>query len=189
MENPRAQTPDDPHEMILPGQGEKDRNLMAHTRWWKGSRGEWYVVAQFAIFFLIAFGPRSWPGLPAWGYTFERIGSVAGICLLLLGLLLTAAGFFSLGKSLSVLPRPKEKARLVETGAYRLVRHPIYSGIFFASLGWGLSVHGWLTIGYATLLFIVLDLKAHREERWLLEKFPEYAAYQKRVRRLIPFIY
>jgi protein-S-isoprenylcysteine O-methyltransferase Ste14 len=88
-----------------------------------------------------------------------------------------------------VLPRPKEKARLVVTGAYRLVRHPIYSGIFFAALGWGLCLHSWLVIGYALLLFLVLDLKARREEQWLLEKFPEYAAYQKRVARLIPFIY
>jgi protein-S-isoprenylcysteine O-methyltransferase Ste14 len=162
---------------------------MAYTPWWKGNRGEWYVAAQFVIFLLIAFGPRSWAGLPAWGYAFERVGSVAGISLLLLGLLLTAAGFFCLGTNLSVLPRPREKARLVETGAYRLVRHPIYSGIFLASLGWGLSLHSWLTIGYALLLFIVLDLKARREEQWLLEKFSGYAAYQKRVRRLIPFIY
>jgi protein-S-isoprenylcysteine O-methyltransferase Ste14 len=33
-----------------------------------------------------------------------------------------------------------------------LVRHPICSGLFFAFLGWGLLVQGWLTIGYALLL-------------------------------------
>ena len=162
---------------------------MVHTRWWKGSRGEWYVATQFAIFLLLVLGPRSWPGLPEWSYPFDRIGSLTGGFFLILGGLLTAAGFFSLGTNLAVLPRPKEKARLVETGAYRLVRHPIYSGIFFAALGWGLWLESWLVIGYALPLFLVHDLKARREERWLLEKFPEYAAYQKRVRRLIPFIY
>ena len=77
----------------------------------------------------------------------------------------------------------------METGAYRLVRHPIYSGIFFAAMGWGVWLHSWPTIGYALILFMVLDLKARLEERWLREKFPGYDAYRKRVRRLIPFVY
>jgi protein-S-isoprenylcysteine O-methyltransferase Ste14 len=36
---------------------------------------------------------------------------------------------------------------------------------------------------------VLLEVKSRREERWLREKFPEYAAYQRRVRRLIPFLY
>jgi len=162
---------------------------MSRPPWWKGKRGEWYVVAQFAVFLLIVFGPRGWPGLPEWGYPFDRIGTIVGVSLLILGGLLTAAGFFSLGANLSVLPRPPEKGALVETGAYRLVRHPIYSGIFFAAMGWGVWLHSWPAIGYALILFIVLDLKARLEERWLREKFPGYDGYLKRVRRLIPFIY
>jgi protein-S-isoprenylcysteine O-methyltransferase Ste14 len=138
---------------------------------------------------LVAFGPRTLPGLPEWRYPYDRIGFIAGVGLMFLGGIFAAAGFFSLGKNLTVLPRPKKNAMLVETGAYRLVRHPIYSGLFFAFLGWGLWVHGWLTIGYALLLFICLDIKARREEVWLMGIFPEYAAYRKRVRRLIPFIY
>lgn len=162
---------------------------MAGTPWLKGRRGEWYVVAQFAVFLLIAFGPRTWTGLPEWGYPFDRIGSLTGGCLLILGGTLTAAGFFSLGANLSVFPRPPEKGVLVERGAYRLVRHPIYSGIFSAALGWGLWLHSWLETGYALILFIILDLKARREERWLSEKFPDYEGYMKRVKRIIPFIY
>jgi protein-S-isoprenylcysteine O-methyltransferase Ste14 len=162
---------------------------MDRTPWWQGRRGEWYVVVQVGLFLLVALGPRTWPGLPEWRYPYYRLASITGVCLMLLGGIFAFAGFLSLGKNLSVLPSPKENAMLVETGAYRLVRHPIYSGLFFAFLGWGLIVHGWLTIGYALLLFICLDIKARREERWLMEKFQEYAAYRKRVRRLIPFIY
>lgn len=157
--------------------------------WWRGGRGEWYVVVQVGLFLLVVLGPRNWPGAPAWGHNYALIGTLAGSVLIFAGGILAAAGFFSLGKYLTILPRPKDNAMLVETGAYRLVRHPIYSGLFFAFLGWGLQVHGWLTICYALLLFICLDIKARREERWLTEKFPEYAAYRKRVRRLIPFIY
>jgi len=162
---------------------------MDHTPWWKGRRGEWYVVVQCALFLLVAFGPRTRLGLPAWRYPYTWLGSLAGKGLLLAGGILSSAGFYSLGTNLTVLPRPRENARLVETGAYRLVRHPIYGGLFFAALGWGLSVHSCLTIAYALLLCVFLDIKARREERWLRERFPEYAAYQKRVARLIPFIY
>jgi protein-S-isoprenylcysteine O-methyltransferase Ste14 len=162
---------------------------MTRPPWWKGNRGEWYVVAQFAVFLLIALGPHGRSGLPERGYPFDGIATLAGGCLFILGGLLAAAGFLSLGANLSLLPRPPEKGKLVESGAYRLVRHPIYSGIFFAALGWGLWLRSWPTIGYALILFVVHDLKARREERWLREKFPGYEGYQKRVRRLIPFVY
>jgi protein-S-isoprenylcysteine O-methyltransferase Ste14 len=162
---------------------------MSRPPWWKGNRGEWYVFAQFAVFLLIAFGPRGRPGFPACGYHFDRIAAIAGGCLFILGGLLAAAGFLSLGANLSLLPRPPERGALVESGAYRLVRHPIYSGLFLAALGWGVWLKSWPTIGYALILFVVHDLKARREERWLREKFPGYEGYQKRVRRLLPFIY
>ena len=100
-----------------------------------------------------------------------------------------AAAFFRLGTNLTPLPYPKEKGTLVETGPYALVRHPIYSGAIFMGFGWALWVHGWLTLGYACLLLVFFDVKSRLEERWLSEKFTGYEAYQKRVRKLIPFIY
>jgi protein-S-isoprenylcysteine O-methyltransferase Ste14 len=161
---------------------------MAGTRWWKGSRGEWYVVAQFAVFFLIAMGPRRTAGFSVSG-VLGQSAILAGGGLFLLGGLFTAAGFLSLGSNLSILPRPREKGQLVESGAYRMVRHPIYSGIFIAALGWGLWNRSWLLMTFAALLFVVLDLKARREEKWLAERFPDYGDYKNRVKRLIPFIY
>jgi len=106
-----------------------------------------------------------------------------------MGGLLAVAGIFGLGANLTALPYPKDEATLVETGPYRLVRHPIYSGVILMAFGWALWVHGWLTIGYAIILFVFFDVKSRREEQWLKGKFPDYAAYQKRVRKLIPFVY
>lgn len=107
----------------------------------------------------------------------------------LAGLLLAVTGVINLGRNLTPLPIPKENAPLIITGAYRFVRHPIYSGITFMAFGWGLWANSWLTIGYAGLLFIFFDIKSRYEERLLGEKFPQYCAYRKRVRKLLPFVY
>lgn len=159
---------------------------MAGDRW-KGARGEWYVVAQAALFLLIIFGPRAGPALDASPYAL--VLSVAGGGLIAAGSLLALAGVFDLGRNLTPLPRPKDNATLVQTGAYRIVRHPIYSGLIMMVWGWALWAQDWFLMGYAVALFIFFDFKSRREELWLREKFPEYAAYQTRVRKLIPFVY
>jgi protein-S-isoprenylcysteine O-methyltransferase Ste14 len=78
---------------------------------------------------------------------------------------------------------------LVTTGIYRIVRHPLYSGVVFIAIaysGWQWSlIHG---IG-AMVFLIFFDLKARKEEIWLKHKFPDYENYQSQVKKLIPWIY
>ncbi len=163
---------------------------MSSTPWWKGARGEWYVVAQIALLVLMFLSPRTWPGLPVWHPIFTWLGTAAGSFLLLAGVLLFIAAIFRLGPNLTPVPYPKEQGTLIETGPYRLVRHPIYSGVILGVFGWALLVHGWITLGYAIVILVFLDIKSRREEKWLQEKFQDYASYQKRVaHKLIPFLY
>jgi len=157
--------------------------------WWRGARGEWLVIAQIALMLLVLLGPRSAGELPAWPAAPARAWPIAGVALAALGGALFLAGALHLGRGLTPLPYPKDGAALVQGGAYRLVRHPLYSGGLAFALGWALAVRGWLTLGYVLALFLLLDFKARREERWLVARHPEYAAYQRRVRRLIPFVY
>jgi protein-S-isoprenylcysteine O-methyltransferase Ste14 len=156
---------------------------------WMGRRGEGYVVVQILLFALVIFGPRRIASWPPWAPPWTTAGSIVGGALLGVGTLLLFAGVAGLGTNLSALPHPKDDATFRDGGAFRIVRHPMYSGGILMALGWGLFAHAWLTIGYAVLLFIFFDFKARREERMLQMKFPEYPAYQKRVRRLVPFIY
>ncbi|MBM4264599.1 MAG: isoprenylcysteine carboxylmethyltransferase family protein [Deltaproteobacteria bacterium] len=155
----------------------------------KGARGEWYVVAQGALFLLIVFGPRAGAGWPFAAAPYDWLGSISGIALIATGGLLSFAGIFGLGRNLTPLPRPKETASLVQSGPYRIVRHPIYSGLIMVVLGWGMTAHDWLLLVYAVLTLVFFDVKSRREERWLKEKFPEYGDYQARVRKLIPLVY
>lgn len=157
--------------------------------WWQGRRGEWYVVAQFVAGAVVVFGPRTLPSFPEWPPPLAGLSLLAGAILLVAGLCLLAAGTFRLGANLTPLPYPKENATLVQSGAYRFVRHPLYAGVLMLAFGWGFAVRGWLTLGYATILLIILEFKSAREERWLLEKFPEYRDYRKRVGKFIPFLH
>ena len=157
--------------------------------WWRGSRGEWYVVAQVLLIGVVFLGPRTLPGLPAWPAPLARISVPAGAVIALAGFGLLLAGLFRLGPNLTPLPYPTSRATLIQTGPYRLVRHPMYAGGIALAYGWALFVCGWLTLAYATVLLLFLEVKATREERWLTETFPDYPAYQRRVRKLIPFVH
>ena len=156
---------------------------MEHTPWWKCTHGEWYVVIQFVLCGLVMFGPRMW--------TFDQtaLEFIVGAALLLCGGLLIVTGALRLGANFTAVPYPKDQATLIETGPFQFVRHPMYSGAIFMALGWALWVTSWLTLGYVMVLFVFFDIKSRREEQWLKTKFSGYAAYQKRVRKLIPFVY
>ena len=65
----------------------------------------------------------------------------------------------------------------------------MYTGAILIAFGWALAVAGTLSLAYAGLVVGFLALKIAREERWLREEVPGYPEYQRRVRRLIPFVY
>jgi protein-S-isoprenylcysteine O-methyltransferase Ste14 len=163
--------------------------MKSQSPWWRGTHGEWYVVVQFALIALIFFGPRAFWIWPIWAAPYTWFGSIGGSILLLAGSLLFLVALFRLGSNLAAVPYPKETGALVETGPYRLVRHPMYCGIILIAFGWAFLIHGWLTLGYAVVLFVFFDIKSRREEQWLKAKFSAYPAYQERVRKLIPFVY
>jgi protein-S-isoprenylcysteine O-methyltransferase Ste14 len=162
---------------------------MEHPAWWRNSRGEWYVVLQTVLFALIALGPEGIDVRPDLPFGARLVALGIGGLLAGVGLLLALAGLWSLGDNLSVFPHPKDNSTLVQSGVYGVVRHPIYSGLITGAVGWALVNTSVMTLIYAGVLLVFFDIKSRREERWLSRKFPEYTAYQRRVRKLVPFVY
>lgn len=134
-------------------------------------------------------GPRSIGDGPIGRWPAHRAWQIAGIVLIIAGAAFLIAGGVRLGRGLTPLPRPLDDARLVESGPYAVVRHPMYFGGVLLGFGWACIASSWLTVAYAALLLAFLDLKSRREERWLTARFAGYDAYTRRVHRLIPFVY
>jgi protein-S-isoprenylcysteine O-methyltransferase Ste14 len=126
---------------------------------------------------------------PAWAGMARTVGVIVGLALMACGAWLVLRGMADLGENLTPWPRPRDANRLVDTGAYRLVRHPIYGGQVIGALGLGLLAASPVTILAALGLALLFSVKSRREEAWLLDRHPEYAAYRARTRRLIPWLY
>lgn len=115
--------------------------------------------------------------------------TIMGVVLFGVGAWFGIAGVRALGGNRTAYPKPLQDSKLVQHGVYALVRHPLYSSLMFASVGWSLAWSSGAALVASLALAILLDAKARLEERWLREKFPDYAAYSQRVRRFVPWVF
>ena len=152
----------------------------------KQDRGEIYVFIQAILLIALFFGPADLFGKPE---TIYYPLWLAGKALFYLGLGIALWAAIALGPNLTPMPKPKRNGELIQTGIYKLVRHPIYFGVIILGFGWAATLQSWYTLAVAVALLIFFDLKSRKEEEWLLEKFPNYQDYQRRTKKLIPLIY
>jgi protein-S-isoprenylcysteine O-methyltransferase Ste14 len=137
-----------------------------------------FVVVQFACLGLIAV---SGPLIPTNLILF--LIELAGIGLGVWAVLAMGAG------NVNIAPDPLAHARLVTSGPYRLIRHPMYMALLITCLP--LLIHFFTPLRLAIYLLLLVDLlfKLHYEEGLLAARFEGYVAYQGRSHKLIPFIY
>jgi protein-S-isoprenylcysteine O-methyltransferase Ste14 len=111
-----------------------------------------------------------------------------GLALFVLGLALAVWARVYIGRNWGMPMSEKADPELVTTGPYRVIRHPIYSGIILAMIGTAVAVSLYWLIA-VVLLGGYFVYSATREERYLTERFPEaYPRYKKSTKMLIPFI-
>jgi protein-S-isoprenylcysteine O-methyltransferase Ste14 len=111
---------------------------------------------------------------------------IAIAVLVLVGNIFGLMALRQLGRSFSILP---EGRRLVTTGPYRYVRHPLYIAEAVASLGAMINFLSPLAVVIVCTQYLLQFARMIYEEKVLRATFPEYAAYAKRTARLIPGIY
>ena len=104
---------------------------------------------------------------------------------------LCGAAAQKLGKQWSITARVLEGHKLITEGPYRVVRNPIYTGMFGMLLATGLAVSHWIGLLIAIVLFAVgTAIRVRSEEKLLREAFgEEFEAYARKVPAVVPFLF
>ena len=117
--------------------------------------------------------------------------ALVGVVLFLTGLFLRWWAIITLGRFFTVDVTIEKDHELVERGPFRVVRHPSYTGVLLAFVGFALSLRNW-----AALLIVLVPIFAAFIRRMNVEEDAlsralgsRYADYMRRTKRLVPFVY
>ena len=144
----------------------------------------WIVIG--VCIWLSLQAPGLWPQaiLPPWCVPI-------GVALFVGGIGLRWYSILHLGRFFTVSVSIATDHQLIDTGPYRFVRHPSYTGALIAFIGFALVMRNWMSVIVLSLPIAFAFLyRIHVEERALIEALGErYRAYMKRTKRLIPLMY
>lgn len=150
----------------------------------KRKRTDYILVGlQLLLFALFVFNFRLTAfSIPQWF-------RVPAIVLSGLGVFIFSLSILQLNKNLSPFPTPRTGSKLVQSGLYKYVRHPIYTGIIFSFFGFALYSQSVYRILISLLLYVLFYIKSKYEERQLLHRYDNYSSYKKRTGRFLPKLF
>jgi protein-S-isoprenylcysteine O-methyltransferase len=127
---------------------------------------------------------------------FEFLTYKSLLAIQIIGLIIVLSGFIIciiareyLSKNWSGKVTIQEKHELIEKGPYKIVRHPIYSGVLVMMLGSSIIIGNLIDFIWVFFCLFGLFRKAKQEEKLLLGEFGEsFERYKKRTKMLIPYI-
>jgi protein-S-isoprenylcysteine O-methyltransferase Ste14 len=113
-----------------------------------------------------------------------------GVIIYTVGLATAVAARFQLGNNWANIETGQilKSQKVVASGIYAYVRHPIYIGDLLLLLGLELALNSWLVLGVLLLAPVVM-MKAIKEERMLAEELSGYEAYCRSSKRFVPFVF
>ncbi|CAN5304798.1 isoprenylcysteine carboxylmethyltransferase family protein [soil metagenome] len=164
----------------------------------KAAKSQESIFKRFIFYWLpliisiLLLGPGEW-----FGHTWLRENfvehtnfvGIIGLAISFVGGIVACWSRFLLGKNWSLAVQRKEDHELIQTGLYKIVRHPIYSGLLLLFSGNAIIVGDYRAIIAVAIVFFSFWYKLKKEERILTETFGEkYSAYKNKTKALIPFI-
>lgn len=158
----------------------------------KALRDPW-VWGQTLLFLLVGLAAPLFPrhlNLGSADFMLNRVDPTwlrwLGAPLLAAGAAITIWGMRTLGRNLTPGTEPLPQGSLVTSGPYAHVRHPIYTGVVLLLAGYTLAWSNWtLALIVAVVALQYFEAKARREERWMLQRFPDYETYMRHVPRRV----
>jgi protein-S-isoprenylcysteine O-methyltransferase Ste14 len=152
-------------------------NLMAWAGWWL------LLVPN------LHRGPLAWRFVPI-GSPLAAIAAGLGAGFTVLGLGFAVWARFQIGRNWSPNITVQQDHRLICTGPYAIVRHPIYSGFMLATFGTALVSGDVAGLVSTALVVIGWGHKAHKEELLMIARFgAAYEAYRREVAGLLPGVW
>lgn len=141
---------------------------------------------------ILLLGPGEWFGHSWWRENFiehTNLVGLVGLSISIIGAIIACLSRYMLGKNWSLSVQKKVNHKLIKEGMYRIVRHPIYTGILLLFIGNALIVGDYRAIIAVFIIFISLLYKLKKEEKLMIEIFGEtYIEYKKTTKALVPFI-
>lgn len=145
----------------------------------------WWLAGQ-VVLFVLAFIVL--PRTDGWFGRVDVPGArMIGSAVFAIGALVAIIAMLQLGRQLVPQPSPVANGRLIDTGLYGIVRHPIYTGVLLLMAGSVIRVPSLAGLGLIVASVVFFDRKSAYEEALLTTTYPAYDAYQGRVRwKLVP---
>jgi protein-S-isoprenylcysteine O-methyltransferase Ste14 len=155
----------------------------------KDRRYHWTVVPAVPVLLALTWLPAYTDRRDVWTIDGDAVRYL-GLALFTVGCVLRVGPMFVLGQRFGWPLASQKEHRLVTTGFYRFIRHPSYLGALLSGVGWVLVFRSGIGLILMALLVPLFVSLARAEEALLLSEFGEdYADYQWRTWRLLPFIY
>lgn len=139
-----------------------------------------FVVLQLALFFLFSFD------IHAWRIYFPVFMFWIGVGSLVVGAFIVIVSVLQLNVNLSPFPSPLPKSKLIVSGIYKYIRHPIYTGILMGFIGFSIIADSGYKLLISAILLLLFYFKSIYEEKRLMLVFPDYDLYRQKTGRFFP---
>ena len=154
-----------------------------------GDKGSiWLLFVFIAIGYFLSFriGATKIGRIYHWDIFFA-----AGVLLIITGLIIRVYAINTLKQHFTYTVTKIENHELIETGLYQMIRHPGYLGQLFIFIGTAVSFSNWLSIVSMTIAVLLgYSYRIKIEEKFMVEQMGQkYLDYQRRTKKLIPWIY
>jgi len=143
-----------------------------------------YVIIPFMMTLMATFIENV-----TFRYVINNTQLICGIILSSITTIVNLKARIDIKKGYSMLIEKLDNQKLVTTGIYKYIRHPIYTAILLIMLSACIAFEAKWSLILLLIAISGLIIRIKREEKFLLQTFPEYNEYSKKVKRLIPYIY